>query len=125
MGRWKWLQGLQSYIDLAATPLPLEKVTLVATGPLTNVALFCSLYPELILGIEEIVFMGGGVGLGNRSAVAEFNILCDPGETPSLTDCSRFAINLVCSRGGADRTERPHSEDYDSSKCHSPSVIDG
>jgi len=55
-----------------------EKVNLIASGPLTNVALFLSVYPELLLGIEQICFMGGGVGVGNRSAVAEFNILCDP-----------------------------------------------
>ncbi|KAH9977609.1 nucleoside hydrolase [Lactifluus volemus] len=54
------------------------KVTIVASGPLTNVALFVSVYPNLLHAIERIVFMGGGIGIGNRSAVAEFNILCDP-----------------------------------------------
>lgn len=47
-----------------------QKVTVIACGPLTNIALFVSLYPDLLEGIEEFVFMGGGVGLGNRSAVA-------------------------------------------------------
>jgi inosine-uridine nucleoside N-ribohydrolase len=46
------------------------KVTIVATGPMTNLALFLTLHPELYDAIEEIVFMGGGVGVGNRSAVA-------------------------------------------------------
>ncbi|KAJ3982064.1 uridine nucleosidase [Lentinula detonsa] len=55
-----------------------EKVTIVSCGPMTNLALFISVYPELLEAVEEFVFMGGGVGLGNRSAVAEFNILCDP-----------------------------------------------
>ncbi|KIP12780.1 hypothetical protein PHLGIDRAFT_135356 [Phlebiopsis gigantea 11061_1 CR5-6] len=54
-----------------------SKVTLVSSGPMTNIALFSSVFPELIGAIEEIVFMGGGVGIGNRSAAAEFNILCD------------------------------------------------
>ncbi|KAF7975101.1 hypothetical protein HWV62_10375 [Athelia sp. TMB] len=54
------------------------KVTVVACGPLTNIALWAAVYPELLAGVEAIVFMGGGVGLGNRSAVAEYNILCDP-----------------------------------------------
>jgi len=54
------------------------KVTVVASGPLTNIALFVSVYPHLLDAIERIVFMGGGIGIGNRSAVAEFNILCDP-----------------------------------------------
>ena len=47
-----------------------EKLSLVSTGPMTNVALFVSVYHDLLDGIEEIVFMGGGVGQGNRSAVA-------------------------------------------------------
>ncbi|KAI0353077.1 nucleoside hydrolase [Trametes cingulata] len=54
------------------------KITIVSTGPMTNIALFVSVYPELVQYIEEFVFMGGGVGVGNRSASAEFNILCDP-----------------------------------------------
>jgi uridine nucleosidase len=50
-------------------------VTVITTGPLTNLALFITLHPELCEAIEEIVFMGGGVGMGNRSAVAgEFMI---------------------------------------------------
>ncbi|KAI5116354.1 hypothetical protein M0805_003805 [Coniferiporia weirii] len=54
------------------------KLTVVSTGPMTNIALFVSVYPDLLDGVEEFVFMGGGVGQGNRSAVAEYNILCDP-----------------------------------------------
>ena len=46
------------------------KVTIVSTGPMTNVALFVSVYPDLLDTVEEFVFMGGGVGQGNRSAVA-------------------------------------------------------
>lgn len=37
-----------------------RKLHLVASGPLTNVALFVSVYPELLSGIEQIVLMGGG-----------------------------------------------------------------
>jgi hypothetical protein len=37
---------------------------------MTNLALFITLHPELYDAIEEIVFMGGGVGIGNRSATA-------------------------------------------------------
>jgi hypothetical protein len=47
-----------------------SKVTVVASGPLTNVALFVSVYPRLLDAVERIVFMGGGIGVGNRSAVA-------------------------------------------------------
>ncbi|KEP55324.1 inosine-uridine preferring nucleoside hydrolase [Rhizoctonia solani 123E] len=64
-----------------------NKLYLVATGPLTNVALFSAIHPELLSGIGEIIFMGGGVGVGNRSATAEFNILCDP-------EAAQMVLNL-------------------------------
>lgn len=54
-----------------------SKVTIISSGPMTNIALFVTVHPELLSGVEEFVFMGGGVGMGNRSSVAEFNILCD------------------------------------------------
>lgn len=54
-----------------------QQVTVISTGPMTNIALFVTVYGELLPAVEEFVFMGGGVGLGNRSAVAEYNILCD------------------------------------------------
>ena len=54
-----------------------DKVTVISSGPMTNIALFVSVYPELLNAVEEFVFMGGAVGMGNRSAVAEYNILCD------------------------------------------------
>lgn len=47
-----------------------KKVTIITCGPLTNIALFVVAYPVLLQGIAKIVFMGGGVGMGNRSAVA-------------------------------------------------------
>jgi uridine nucleosidase len=47
-----------------------SKVTLVASGPLTNIALFVSVYTDLFEAIDQIVIMGGGIGVGNRSAVA-------------------------------------------------------
>jgi purine nucleosidase/pyrimidine-specific ribonucleoside hydrolase len=55
-----------------------EKVTLVATGPLTNIALFLKLYPELRSNVAEIIFIGGSASRGNRTPYAEFNIWMDP-----------------------------------------------
>lgn len=52
-----------------------HKTTIIATGPLTNIALLLSLYQEAANWIDEIIFMGGAIGVGNRSPVAEFNIL--------------------------------------------------
>jgi inosine-uridine nucleoside N-ribohydrolase len=50
--------------------------TLVATGPLTNVALLLALRPEAVP--ERIVLMGGAIGEGNATPAAEFNIWADP-----------------------------------------------
>jgi inosine-uridine nucleoside N-ribohydrolase len=55
-----------------------SSVTLVATGPLTNVALFLARYPELATRLEQIVVMGGAVGVGNVTPAAEFNFWVDP-----------------------------------------------
>ena len=55
-----------------------DRVTLVATGPLTNVALFLARYPELSRRLERIVLMGGAIGEGNVTPAAEFNIWVDP-----------------------------------------------
>jgi inosine-uridine nucleoside N-ribohydrolase len=51
-------------------------ITLVPTGPLTNVALLLEL--ESDARPERIVLMGGAVGEGNITTGAEFNIWCDP-----------------------------------------------
>jgi pyrimidine-specific ribonucleoside hydrolase len=55
-----------------------EPVTLVPTGPLTNVALFLGAHPELRDRIARICLMGGAIGEGNWTASAEFNIWVDP-----------------------------------------------
>ena len=55
-----------------------DPVTLVATGPLTNIALFLKMYPQLKNRVAEIVFMGGSASRGNRTPYAEFNIWMDP-----------------------------------------------
>ncbi len=55
-----------------------EPVTLVPTGPLTNVALFLARHPEAAARTQRIVLMGGAVGEGNVTPAAEFNIWCDP-----------------------------------------------
>jgi inosine-uridine nucleoside N-ribohydrolase len=51
------------------------KVTIVAVGPYTNIALLLTLFPELKSKIERISLMGGGIHSGNTTPVAEFNVL--------------------------------------------------
>ncbi len=53
-------------------------MTLVATGPLTNVALLLARHPEVAARLARVVFMGGAIGAGNVTPAAEFNIWADP-----------------------------------------------
>lgn len=55
-----------------------EPITLVATGPLTNMADVVEALPHLHHMIRELVIMGGAVDLGNWTPAAEFNIWVDP-----------------------------------------------
>ncbi|HEY0388419.1 MAG TPA: nucleoside hydrolase [Gaiellales bacterium] len=69
-------------------------VTLVATGPLTNVALFVARHPDAAAALGRIVFMGGAIGLGNVTPAAEFNIWVDP-EAASAVLRSGAPLRLV------------------------------
>lgn len=60
---------------LASAP---EPVTLIPTGPLTNVALLLRTYPELAAKIAHVCLMGGSMRAGNWTPAAEFNIWVDP-----------------------------------------------
>lgn len=53
------------------------EITLVATGPLTNVALLLERYPEVGPALRDLVIMGGSLAGGNMSQYAEFNVWCD------------------------------------------------
>ncbi|NRO23084.1 nucleoside hydrolase [Lactobacillus helveticus] len=55
-----------------------EKVTLLGIGPLTDYALLFKQYPEVKENIDQIVIMGGNIGRGNHSPLAEYNIAGDP-----------------------------------------------
>ena len=55
------------------------KITLVAVGPMTNLALALQLEPCIAQNVREVVIMGGNVlALGNVSPFAEANIYGDP-----------------------------------------------
>lgn len=69
-GAVEFLAGL-----LRATDEPL---TLVPTGPLTNIALLLEHQPQLRDRIGRICLMGGSAGEGNVTPSAEFNIWVDP-----------------------------------------------
>lgn len=70
-----------------------EKVTIVPTGPLTNVAIFLLAYPHLKNKIERISLMGGGIFRGNMTPLAEFNIFADP-EAAAIVFSSGIPITM-------------------------------
>ncbi len=55
-----------------------EKITLVPTGPLSNIGMALRKEPRIKEKIEQIVLMGGAYQLGNVTPAAEFNIWADP-----------------------------------------------
>lgn len=67
---------------------------LVATGPLTNIALALRLAPEIADNIPRITLMGGSSSFGNRTPVAEFNILTDP-EAAAIVFRSGIPIQML------------------------------
>lgn len=77
------------------------RLELLVIGPMTNIAIALSLYPEIAGQIKHIWFMGGAVAGGNVSTAAEFNIWVDP-----------YAARMVINSGipmtmvGLDVTER-------------------
>lgn len=78
-----------------------DKVTLVALGPLTNIALLIKNYPEVLPQIEEISLMGGGIHHGNQTALAEFNIYVDPDAAEIV-----FQSEIPIIMSGLDVTEK-------------------
>lgn len=71
-----------------------ERLTIVAVGPLTNVATLLERDPAVASRIERISIMGGAIGLGNWTPSAEFNIHVDP-EAAAIVLASGVPITLV------------------------------
>jgi inosine-uridine nucleoside N-ribohydrolase len=78
------------YMDDANTD-----TVLVATGPLTNVALALAAEPRLAQRIPQLVLMGGARGWGNVTAVAEFNIWVDPEAAESVLSAGIRDVVMV------------------------------
>ena len=71
-----------------------EKVTVITTGPMTNLGLAMRIEPKIIANIEEIVLMGGSYQNGNVTPAAEFNIYCDP-EAAYISFNSGLKVTMV------------------------------
>ena len=64
-------------------------ITVVATGPLTNVAAAIRSEPAILPKIQAISLMGGAISLGNVTPAAEFNIWADPEAAAIVFGCGR------------------------------------
>ena len=91
-------------VDLPASDAPVEQtpawdalyeaakaaageLTLVAIGPLTNVALALMKHGSLHKLLKRIVIMGGSASWGNATPAAEANIFCDPEAASTVFQC--------------------------------------
>jgi purine nucleosidase len=87
------------------------EITLIAVGPLTNVALAVRRYPELTAQVRDFVIMGGSAGRGNVTPAAEFNIAADP-EAAAIVFGAGWTVTMVgldvtlMARAGAQVRER-------------------
>ena len=94
-----------------------DEITLMATGPLTNVAHAFKLHPELPGHLSRLVLMGGAYdvtpyGKGNRTTFAEFNIWQDPEAAAIVFDSTPniFAVGLDVTMNPATCLNSQHLE---------------
>jgi purine nucleosidase len=76
---------------IAAAP---GEITLVATGPLTNIALAVHHQPRLVTQVKDFVIMGGSATRGNVTPAAEFNIAADP-EAAAIVFRAGWTVTMV------------------------------
>lgn len=70
-----------------------DPLTIIAIGPLTNLATAAGRDPEIVSLVREVVIMGGGEHAGNMTPVAEFNFYADP-EAAEQTLAAGWPIRL-------------------------------
>lgn len=85
--------GVDLIVELALRD-EARRLSVVAVGPLTNVATALQREPRIADRIERIAIMGGAIGLGNWTPSAEFNIYADP-EAADVVFRSGIPITLV------------------------------
>ena len=84
-GKYEEKSAAEFYVDYLRNAI--EPITIVAVGPLTNLAIALMIDPSIVKNIEEIVIMGGGVNISNVSIASEFNIYEDPEAAQRVIHC--------------------------------------
>src|SRR6266581_8322935 len=69
-------------------------ITLVPTGPLTNIAMAVRKDPRIVEKVQEIILMGGAYARGNTTPAAEFNIYVDP-EAAAIVFTAGWPLTMV------------------------------
>src|SRR6266702_1924654 len=69
-------------------------ITLVPTGPLTNIAMAVRKDPRIVEKVKEIILMGGAYTRGNTTPAAEFNIYVDP-EAAAIVFTAGWPLTMV------------------------------
>jgi purine nucleosidase len=70
------------------------EITLVPTGPLTNIAMALRKEPRIVKKVQEVVLMGGAFTRGNTTPAAEFNIYTDP-EAAAIVFNAGWPLTMV------------------------------
>jgi purine nucleosidase len=70
------------------------EITLVATGPLTNIALAVRKEPRLADWVRDFVIMGGSAARGNTTPAAEYNMWADP-EAAAIVFRAGWTVNML------------------------------
>ena len=85
------MSAIDFIVQQASRP---EPVSIIAIGPLTNLASALAHYPHIETGIASLSIMGGTAGRGNTTPVAEFNAFSDPEALDALL-ASSIPMSIV------------------------------
>ena len=93
-----WPKQNKDAVEFLEELLEKEKISIIALGPMTNLASLFLKRPDLIEQMDELVSMGGSFkSHGNCSPVAEYNYWCDP-------EAAAVCGSILSANGGHRRT---------------------
>lgn len=76
-----------------------DKITFITVGPPTNLGMALRAAPEIADSIEEVVFMGGAINMGNAAPASEANFYHDPEAAKIIIDsgvkCRIIGLNAT------------------------------